>query len=190
MRKTLGLLCAAAMLLPIGVITANAAGGAAATPTCGATKGTAKFTPALPKITNPPSKAKKVLSKLTATGTLSGCAGGGVTGGSVKFTQTSKPTPGNCSTLAAPSKTSKGTIGTLVITWAGGKGTSTATAFTVKQTAAIVDATTTGKITSGLFAGKTITGTTTYTLPKGACSTADLSTLSYTNKKGTKFVIK
>jgi hypothetical protein len=183
MRKALGLLSAAALMLPVGVITAGSASGAAAVPTCGAAKGTATFTPPLPKGT------KKVKAKLSATGTVSKCVGGGVKSGKVTFTQTSKPEPGNCQTLAEVKATDKPTVGKLVIKWNNGK-TSTAAKFTIKQTKSVVNATTTGKITAGLFKGKTIKGTTTYKLPAGACSTKNLSKVTYTNKAGTKFVIK
>jgi hypothetical protein len=184
MRKALGLFCAAALMLPLGVITAGAAGGAAKTPACAAAKGTATFKPPLPKDAN-----KKVKAKLNATGSITKCVGGGVKSGKITFTQTSKPEPANCVTLAEVKPTDKPTVGKLVIKWNNGK-SSTAAGFKIKQTKSVVDATTTGKITAGLFKGKTIKGTTTYKLPAGACSTKNLSKVTYTNKKGTKFVIK
>jgi hypothetical protein len=184
MRKTIGLLCAAALMLPVGVITAGAAGGASKTPTCATAKGTATFKPPLPK-----DAAKKVKAKLSAIGSIGKCVGGGVKSGKITFTQTSKPEPGNCQTLAEVKPTDKPTVGKLVIKWNNGK-TSTAGKFTIKQTKSVVDASTTGKITAGLFKGKTIKGTTTYKLPAGACSTKNLAKLTYTNKKGTKFVVK
>jgi hypothetical protein len=184
MRKALGLFCAAALMLPLGVVTANPATGAAKTPTCGVAKGTATFKPPLPKETN-----KTVKAKLGAKGSISKCVGGGVKSGSITFTQTSKPEAGNCQTLAEVKPGDKPTVGKLVIKWNNGK-TSTAGKFTIKQTKSVVDAGTTGKITAGLFKGKTIKGTTTYKLPTGACSTKNLAKLTYTNKKGTKFVIK
>ncbi len=186
MRKTFGLLCAVALMLPVGVITAGAASGAAKTPTCKTASGTATFKPPLPDLT----KTKKVKSKLSAKGKLGGCAGGGVKSGTITFTQTTKPTPSNCTTLGTPDPKSKGTIGKLVIKWNTGK-LSTVGKFTIKQTKAVVDATTTGKITAGLFKGKTVKGTTTYTLPKNACAKGHpLSKVTFKNKKNTKFVIK
>ena len=77
MRKTLGLLCAVGMLLPLGVITA---GPAAAVPviTCTKASGTFKFTPPLPA-------SGGVKSTLTSTGTVSGCTGGGGASGKTSF---------------------------------------------------------------------------------------------------------
>src|SRR5262245_14818715 len=190
MRKFVGLLCAAALVTPAAVIVTASPAAAAPVVSCAKAAGTATFTPPLPKITNPPSAAKKVRAKLAATGTISSCTGsGGVSAGAIKFTQSGTPEPGNCSTLAEVKPTDKPTVGKLVITWAGGKGTSTVAKFTIKQTAAVVDAITTGKITAGKFVGKTVKGTTTYKLPQGACSTKDLAKVTYTNKKNTKFTI-
>jgi len=185
-KRVMGLAAAIALTVPMFVVTSGSAGAVAATPTCTTAAGTATFKPALPDLTS----KKKVKSKLSAAGKISGCAGGGVKTGTITFTETSVPTAANCATLAKPDPKSKGTIGKLVIKWNNGK-TSTAGSFTIKQTKAVVDATTTGKITAGLFKGKTIKGTTTYTLPKNACSKGHpLSKLTYKNKKGTKFVIK
>ncbi len=184
MRKSLGLLLAAALMLPVGVMAASSAGAAGGT-VCTTSKGSAKFTPPLPILTS----AVKVKSKLTAAGTVGGCAGGGVTSGKTVFTQTSAITPGNCKTLVTVDPKSKGTIGKLVITWNTGK-TSTATAFTVKQTKSITTSTTTGKITAGLFVGSTITGSVKYTTPAGACSSKPLASVTYAGAAGVKFVIK
>jgi hypothetical protein len=180
MRKTFGLLCAAALMLPIGIITAAPAGAATVTQ-CSKAAGTFKFTPPLP-VTG------TTKSKLTSTGTISGCVGGKVTSGKTSFTSAPSNTPAGCSTLIKPDPKSKGTVGVFKVTWNNGK-TSTAKAFYIKQTSAIVDATTTGKITSGLFLGKTIKGTVTFKLNSGGCSSKPASGGTYTNKKGTKFTI-
>ncbi|MGO9876608.1 MAG: hypothetical protein ACLPVY_22770 [Acidimicrobiia bacterium] len=173
MRRIAGLLLAAAMVLPVGLV-ASAAGAAGGT-VCATTAGTATFTPPLPILS---SKAT-VAGTLSAVGTVGKCAGGGVTSGHTTFKQTVKSTTGsNCTTLAKPSPTSKGTVGTLTITWNTGK-TSTATSFAIKQTKLVTTATTTGKITAGLFVGSTVTGTVKYTLPKGACSAKPLATVTY-----------
>ena len=183
MRKVGGVLLAVAMVLPLTMMATPA--GAAGGTVCTTSSGTAKFTPPLPILTS----SVKVNSTLTATGTVGKCAGGGVTSGHTTFTQTVKGTPGNCTTLTKPDPKSKGTIGKLVVTWNTGK-TSTATAFTVKQTKTITTSTTTGKITAGLFIGSSITGSVTYTVPKGGCSTKPLATVTYVAAKGAKFVIK
>ena len=183
MRKFLGLLSAAALMLPIGVLTASPAAAAGGT-TCTKASGIAYFKPPLPKL----GSTKKVSSKLSANGSVSGCSGGGVKSGHFSFVQTSKPTPGNCQTLVTVNKNDPPTIGTLTITWNTTK-KSVAKGFKIKQTAA-TEATTTGKITSGLFAGKTISGTVTFTAEKGGCTQKDLSKVTFVNKKGTKFVVK
>ena len=118
MRKTLGLLCAVAMMLPIGVITAQPAAAAGGT-TCKTNHGTATFTPPLP----PLSSTKTVNTTVNFKGTLSGCSGGGVTGatyhGQYKvandnckktLTYTTKTTTSPISTSWKPTGTSKGTI--------------------------------------------------------------------------------
>jgi hypothetical protein len=181
MRKTVGLLCAAALLLPVGVITASPAAAAAGT-VCSKASGTGVFTPAVPK-----GATTKKASKLTATGKVSGCTGS-VRSGTTKFVQTSKPVPGNCQTLLVVSSADKPAVGTLTIKWNNGK-TSTAKGFKIKQTKA-TEATTTGKITSGLFVGKVIKGTVTFKPKQGDCVNSDLKSVSYVNKSGTKFVIK
>ena len=186
MRKSLVLFAAAAMMLPIGIITAAPAGAATVTQ-CSAAAGTGTFTPAIAKGITAATQGPKRSSKLSSTGTVSGCVGGGVKSGKTKFVQTSKPTPGNCYTLLHPKASSPGTLGTLTITW-NTNAVSTAKGFKIKQTTA-TEATTTGKITSGKFVGKTIKGTVSFKPKQGDCVNSDLKSVSYTNKKGTKFVI-
>jgi len=183
MRKTFGLLCAVAMMLPIGIIAAAPAGAATVTQ-CGKAAGTATFKPPLPKL----SSNTKVKSKLTSTGTVSGCVGGGVTKGTTKFTQTSASTPANCQTLVSPTASSAPTKGTLTITWAPGK-VSTAAGFAIKQTDA-THATTKGKITSGQFKGKSINGMVEFTPESGGCTSKDLSKVTYVNKNAQHKVVK
>ena len=183
MRKTFGVLCAAALMLSAGVATAGSASGAAATPTCSTAKGTFKFSPGLP-VTGTIKGGK-----LTSTGTITGCAGGGVTSGKTTFTSAKSTTASGCSTLLKPDPKSKGTLGTFSVKWNNGS-TSTAKTFYIKQTKAIVDATTSGKITSGAFVGKTISGTITFTVAKGSCTTKPATGGTYVGKKGTKFAVK
>ena len=183
MRKTFGLLCAAALMLPVGIIAAAPAGAATVTQ-CGVAKGTATFKPPLPKLGN----STKVKSKLTSTGTVSGCKGGGVTSGKTKFTQTSASTGANCTTLVQPKATDKPTVGTLTTTWQNGK-VSTAKSTAIKQTDA-THANITGKITSGLFLGKTLKGTVEFTPESGGCTSKDLSKVTYVNKNAQHKVVK
>ncbi len=121
-------------------------------------------------------------SKLTSTGTLSGCTGSGhVSKGTTKFVQTSKSTGANCTTLATPTSSTKPTKGTLTITWAGGKGKSTATGTAIKQTDA-THANITGKIGSGLFKGKTFKAKVEFKVPSdGSCGSKPLTKVTYKN---------
>jgi hypothetical protein len=176
-------LFAAVLMMSAVAITATSASGAAATPTCKAAKGTFKFTPPLPLVTTIKG------GKLTSTGTITGCSGGGVTSGKTTFTSAKSTTASGCTTLIKPDPKSKGTLGTFTVKWNNGK-SSTAKSFYIKQTKALVDATTTGKITSGAFVGKSISGTITFTLNKGGCTTKPASGGTYVAKKGTKFTIK
>ena len=117
MRKSFGVFVAVATMLSMVVMTAPS-GAAAATPTCNSAAGTFKFTPSLPA-------SGGVLANLSSAGTVTGCAGGGVTSGKTVFTQTTKSTTkSSCATLAKP--TGKPTVGKFVVTWNNGK-TSTAT---------------------------------------------------------------
>jgi hypothetical protein len=178
MRKSVGVFVAVATLLSM-VVMASPGGAAAATPTCNAAKGTFKFTPGLPA-------SGGVLANLSSAGTVASCSGGGVTSGKTVFTQTTKSTTkSSCTTLAKP--TGKPTVGKFVVTWNNGK-TSTATGFDVTQsTKTITNASTTGKITAGLFVGKSISGTVTFKLSVvgGKCVGG-----TYANAKGVKFIIK
>src|SRR4051794_3791744 len=82
MRKFAGVLVAGALLVPATLLAAPG-GAAAAKPTCTKLTGVATFKPALPKLAS----TKKVKPTITITGAkLSGCTGGGVTGGIVKST--------------------------------------------------------------------------------------------------------
>jgi hypothetical protein len=177
MRKFLGLFCAAAMTLPALVITASPAA-AAPVVTCTKASGTAKFTPGLP----PVGDDTKVKAKLTSTGSISGCTGSGhVSKGTTKFTQTSKSDGSNCAELIAPDTSAKPTKGTLVITWAGGKGKSTAAGTAIKQTDA-THANITGKITAGKFKGKTFKAKVEFKVPTdGSCSSKPLTKVTYKN---------
>src|SRR5262249_9888281 len=94
-------------------------------------------------------------------------------------------TTSNCATLAKPTKT--GTKGTFIVHWANGKTSTVSKIFTIIQNPqTLVDATTTGKITSGAFVGKLIKGAVTFKLTAPACPTKGGT---YTQKKGVKFTV-
>ena len=110
MRKFAGVLLAAALMLPVSLMAAPA-GAAAATPTCKSVIGQASFSPALPALKS------KATSKPTITikgAKLTGCTGGGVTGGTVGATL-KFGIANNCTTLLAGASTK--TTGTVTIAW-------------------------------------------------------------------------
>jgi hypothetical protein len=183
MRKVLGLIVAVGLLSPVVAFTAAPAGAAGGV-TCSKASGTFKFTPPLPVATTIKG------GKLTAKGTVSGCTGGGVKSGKTSFVSAPSKTPAGCKTLLKPDPKSKGTLGTLTIKWNNGK-TSISKNLYIKQTKAIVDATTKGTVTSGTaFKGKAINGTITFKINSGACTTKPASGGTYTQMKGTKFTVK
>src|SRR3954467_4676513 len=179
MRKIGGVLLAAAVALPLFVI--GAPGGAAgAGQTCSKLTGTVTFKPPLPKI----GSTKKVITTFSVKlGKLSGCAGpGGATGTVTLTAKTTKP--GTCSTLASGSTTN----GTETIKWA--KGAASTLKVKLISPKASTNATVSGSVSAGQFKGMKTTASAGYTLPKGACSSKDLSSAAISLKKGTKLVIK
>src|ERR1700675_581064 len=116
MRKPIGVLLAAGLLLSMVAIGMTPASGAGGT-VCASAAGSAVFSPPLPIL----SSAVLVKGTLVATGTLRKCVGGGVTTAHTLF-KTPKATVGsNCKTLITFDPKSKGTIGTETITWNTGK---------------------------------------------------------------------
>jgi hypothetical protein len=129
--------------------------GAATAAQCKVFKGYATFNPPVP------TGASKVTSTITIHGTVSGCSPSTKTGGSGVVTGTIKGTkPGNCQTTIQGGQTQKGTSSTK---WKNGK--SSKFSVTVKEGTGnnFNIATITGKVTSGLFAGKLVAGQTKFT---------------------------
>ncbi len=157
-----------ALMLPI------TSAGAATGTVCKTASGTATFSPALPKIGN------KTLVTSTITvknGKLGGC-NNGVTGGTLNLT--AKLISANCSTLVSPPAKAKATVGTEKIAWTpAAKGTSTVavTLGTVKGKP--TETTTNGTVSAGTFKGSKSSGTVVYTIPKGACTTNALTTVTF-----------
>lgn len=161
MRKTIGLLCAAAMILPLGIITAGPAGAAGGT-TCKTFTGTVVFHPPLP----PLGSSTKVKGYFTVTGKLSGCSGGGVTSGAVSGKSVPSTTGSNCTTLATSKTPSKVNLTTK---WNNGKTSTGPSTSTPTKNPTIQNVA--GSITSGTqFKGLHLSTQVQYTLPKGACS--------------------
>ncbi len=138
--------------------------------------GTATFTPALPRLGD----RTLVDSVLTLSGTIGSCTGGGVTSGTTEVV--AAPVASNCTTLVAASQPA--IVGTLTITW-NTNATSTIALELQQVKGKPTQTLITGRVTAGLFKGMQETGTLTYTVPAGGCTTQDLSTLSYKNIEAT-----
>jgi hypothetical protein len=181
MRKTAGLLCALALVVPVGVMTMSTVGAATPTTQCKTLTGKQTYSPALPVITS----SKVVTSKVSSTGRIGGCVGGGVTGGTTTANSTYK---GNCASFAA--SFGKPVKGTASIKWSNGKTTAVATTLTSKSkpgTSPVI-ATLVSKFTSGLFSGHTSTVTlkATGNAGKGTCISAGLSFFTFVNSGAIK----
>jgi hypothetical protein len=156
MRSTIRFTLAVALLLPIGVVSAGPVGAAGGT-SCKTSIGKATIAPGLSLTAH--------AQTITAISTLSGCSGGGVTGGSAKATLKLPTT--DCTGLAKGG--AKETL-TETITW-NTKKTTTFTGATISGTAAkVLQATLTAKVTAGLFKGSKASTTIAYSVNKGSCS--------------------
>ena len=157
--KKLGIFAMAiAMVASTGLI-AVAPAGAAAVLTCKPPSGSVTFKPGLGKT----AKIQTTTFKLPIKG-CTGTAGvtGGTSAGSSKGT-----TKSNCSSLAAGA-----TKTTVTITWSNKKtSSSTLSTKTVKGAPGVLTATVTGKISKGLFVGKTLKTKVKITLQKGVVCT-------------------
>jgi hypothetical protein len=181
MRKGLGALLAAAMLLSLGSISVPA-GAAAAKPTCKTISGTATVSPALPALSS------KVLVKPTATikgSTLGGCSGGGVTSATVAASL-KWGLPANCTTLVA-GKTAN-IAGTVTLVW-NTKASSTANVTVhALNPKAPTNLTIAGSITTGLFKASKLSLVVAFAPLNGGCTTAGLTKASF--KQVTALTIK
>ena len=140
---------------------------------CTTARGTARFSPALPR------RGSKTLVKdvFTTNGTLGGCTGSGVASATTKTV--SPPSKGsNCTTLGTYTATP--TLATETITWNTGKTSTVAlTLRAVKSN--LADVTISGTVTAGLFKGQHQTMSLVFTMPKGGCVTTALSSETYKN---------
>jgi hypothetical protein len=168
LKKLFGFTMAIALLAPLGVLAAGPAGAATGT-TCKPATGNVTVAPGLSTV----AKAQTITFNLPVTG----CVGGGVTGGTVKGVD-KVAKPGTCATLGAPGPAQK-IAGT--ITW-NTKKTST---FSASTTTKGLTFTITGTVTAGLFKGTKVSESGAYSLPKGkVCTVANpLKTLSVKGSK-------
>ena len=158
MRKTiLTIASVAALALPFFALVPSSTAGATtpATPTCKTSTGTATFAPALPPVTKP---NPKVLSTITGNGNVKSCTGGGVTSATMSAKIKFK-TPGNCTTLAEG--TGGAITGTVTFKWNTGKTSTHRGRQAHAGQGRRNEATISGKITAGLFVGKTASQTIT-----------------------------
>lgn len=175
LKKFAGLGLAIALMAPAGVLAAQPAGAAGGT-SCKTQTGTATITPGL--------GTTKKAQTITASTSLSGCTGGGVTKGTGKATI--KLAPSNCSGLATTGTKTKLTE---TITWSN-KMTSTVAGNSTTGPKVGQD-TITGKITKGLFVGKSVSTVVAFTPAQKAPYCTDASPLKKLTIKGVKpFVVK
>ncbi len=137
-RRVMGVATALALLVPAGIAASASPAAAVGGTSCSKQVGTVTITPGL--------GTTKKAQTIVATTTISGCSGGGVTGG--KGTATIKTAPSNCSGLAGTGM--KSPINE-TIKWNNGK-TSTLTG-TSTTGPKVGQATIALKVTKGLFIG-------------------------------------
>jgi hypothetical protein len=178
-RSVVGFLFAAALVLPVGLIS-SPAGAAGATTACKTASGTATFSPALPKIGSKTKVKPTVTIKGAKVGGCTGTVKSGTFNASLKFANAS-----NCDSLLKGAPT--GTKGTEIITW-NTKKTTTVGLTLVGVKGHVTQTKASGPVTAGVFKGAKQSGTLNYTLPKGACTSAGLSKVTF--KQLTPMVIK
>ncbi len=173
MRKFVGLFAAAALLVPAAIIVSQPAGAAGGT-SCKTGKGSATFTPPLPKLGD----TKKVKDVLKSKGTLAGCSGAvksaTITGVSPKSTGS------NCTTIANPA--GKPTKVTLTVKWNKGAASTVAGQLAIIKGKPVTNQAFTGKVTKGQFVGLKVAGKITYKIPTGQCVSKPLSNVTYTDQ--------
>ncbi len=183
MRKLAGILCAAAVALPIPFLadSASAAGGVS----CKSVTGTETWNPPLPK-RHAARKTKPTITIKNAQ--LTGCAssGGAIKSGVVNASITWLD-PGNCDTLMTytPGEPEPRIKGTVSIAWNTGK-TSTVSV-SLRKTKPYVQKIN-GTVTAGKYNGSKFAVQLLIDPPKGACETKPLSTTRFNGL--TNLVIK
>jgi hypothetical protein len=182
MRKLAGVLCAAAVALPVPFFSepAAAAGGVS----CTSLHGTEVWDPPLPKR----HVARKTKPTITIKGAkLTRCTGAGAIKRGSFHANIKWLDPGNCDTLAThtPGEAEPRIKGTITIDWNTGK-TSTI-AVSLRKTKPYVQKIN-GRVIDGRFSGSSFALHLLIHPPKGACDTKPLSTTPFDGL--TKLVIK
>jgi len=176
--KTMSKLAASAFALSLAVASAvalTASPAAAATNSCKVLKGTSTFHPPIPV-------KGSVSGYITSTGTVSGCTGTKPTGGSGTFTSKIKSSkPGSCATLVKGGNVLQGTAKT---SWKNGKVTNMKITVKTGTGTHYNIANITGTVSSGLFAGKHVTGQVKFTPKrKTDCISTPLQQVTFVNTK-------
>jgi hypothetical protein len=153
---------------PVGAARVGAASGTS----CKSSTGSLSFSPTLPKL----GSSAKVFAKLSMSGVISSCSGGGVSSGQLKFTSGTSKSGMNCATLAAYS--SSPMSGTEAIAWDGG-GTSTISLKLLDVKDSPTMERLQGTVTSGLFKGQKQSGLVQFSLPSNGCTKVGFSKASY-----------
>ncbi|HEY1739143.1 MAG TPA: hypothetical protein VGI86_10550 [Acidimicrobiia bacterium] len=176
LRKIAGFACALTLAAPLGfVLGTPSATAATAVQTCGSLKGTVALSPGLS--TTPKSQT------VTAKGNAAKCTPSKATGGAGTLAATTHIANGSCQALASGTTLPlKGSI-----KWKNGK-TSSVTMNAKTTSKAPTTANITGKVSAGLFAGKTITGQIKFTIVNtgsgSPCTpTNPVKKLTFTNSK-------
>ena len=164
----------AAALMVGGTIAAQPTASATAKISCAQAKGTWSFSPSLPR----DGTSAKVTPVSTIAGSLGGCTGGGVTSGTIKFSSPKSKNGVNCATFKRYDTVR--VTGQLTVTW-NTKATSKATLSLSKVKGHATQRTVLGTVNRGLFAGYRVSGLVGYTLPKGACTSNGLKSVSFKN---------
>jgi hypothetical protein len=161
----------AAGMVPVAV--AAPAGAATPLQTCKKVTGSATFTPGL--------KNTPANNTVKAKGNQTGCTPSAKTGGSGVLTATIKVVKGSCVKLAAGGQTIKGTAAT---TWKNKKVSKYALTLKTGKGSAGTTATITGKVTSGLFAGHSVTGQIKFKVSGTPnCTTKPVKAATFTSTK-------
>jgi hypothetical protein len=178
MRKSLGLLFATSLLIPVGVLAAAPAGSAAAKgPTCKTFTASVSVSPPLPKL----GLKNVVTASVKTTGKIGGCTGGPVAGVTSAAVATSYKYTGNCNTLVT-GKGGKTVLGPSTLTWNNAKTStiSTTTTQTSKVGATPIILKLVTKVTKGQYSGTTAISTVKETAPAGTCQTIGASKATLT----------
>ncbi|MCU1452500.1 MAG: hypothetical protein JWN46_646 [Acidimicrobiales bacterium] len=181
MRRPISLLFASVLILPMVALTSSASEAAAdAGTSCARSAGAATFSPGLWKL-QPPAQAElhELAQTINATGTITGCVGGGVTSGTL--TAAFKvDDPANCNTLLSVDAALPPTTGTIAVSWDHGRSSTVAVTLksvTGKPTQADIVGTVAS--TSDTFRGLHVAERINLTPEPGGCSTKNLQHVTY-----------